>query len=162
MPHGVSIPKEELERVMDAAEEARVVVAVEQAYDVIDEMSSNPDKFFDSLEKLSRLARKVLNDIKDELKYVDETLKKLEEGPEKRAGEEKERFQREKEEVEKKKRDLNAAYNRLMDWSRRCRELTEILMGKDPASRREIVKIFATLAVAPDWFSERIAEILKG
>lgn len=162
MSHTVSIPKEELERVMNAAEAARIVVAVEQAYDVIDEMSSNPDKFFDSLEKLSRLVRKVLNDIKDELKYVDETLKKLEKEVEKQAGEVKERFQKEKEMAERNRRDLNTAYNRLMDWSQRCRELTEILTGKDPASRREIVKIFAALAVAPDWFSERIAEILKG
>jgi len=167
LSHKVPIlEKDELRKVMDAAEAARIVVAVEQAYDVIDEISSNPDKFFNSLTTLSRLARKVLNDIEEELKDVNETLKKLEEELKKPEGKEKEKLeklQEEKEKEEKKRKDLNRARELLLDWSRRYRELTEIIIiSKDLTSRREIAKVFATLAVAPDWFSERIAEILIG
>jgi len=46
-----------------AAEVVRIVVWLEQAYDVMDELANNPEMFEDSLAKISRLVVKVTNDL---------------------------------------------------------------------------------------------------
>jgi hypothetical protein len=46
-----------------AAEVVRIVVWLEQAYDVMDELANNPEMFEDSLAKISRLIVKVTNDL---------------------------------------------------------------------------------------------------
>lgn len=53
-----------------AAEIARVVVHTEQAFDILDELSSNPEMLDNALTKISRLIVKVLNDIDKELKEL--------------------------------------------------------------------------------------------
>jgi hypothetical protein len=59
-----------------AAEVVRIVVWLEQAYDVMDELANNPEMFEDSLAKISRLVVKVTNDLIRNSNRVDDKCKK--------------------------------------------------------------------------------------
>ena len=59
-----------------AAEVIRIVVWLEQAYDVMDELANNPEMFEDSLAKISRLVVKVTNDLIRNSNRVDDRCKK--------------------------------------------------------------------------------------
>ncbi|WP_054856836.1 hypothetical protein [Vulcanisaeta sp. JCM 16159] len=52
--------------IKDAADAIRIVIHREQAYDILDELSSNPklETLVNALSKISRLATKTLNDLK--------------------------------------------------------------------------------------------------
>ncbi len=126
-----------------AARTARFVVHVELAYDVLDEMASNPERYIDSLYKLSRLATKVLNDL--------DKVKVMEKG---------------EDDGEDKKRDrkiVEYARKVLRGWAKAEKELVEYLNGlrDNPRELKREVKRFAALSIAPDYSTLRLKEIME-
>jgi CRISPR-associated protein Csa5 len=125
------------------AETARLVVHLEQAYDVIDELARSPDKYEDSLAKLSRLAVKVLKDIDDMI----EKLKRSQD----------ESNKREKENLEKAKRHIINFNEHLKLLFRYLKEYENI----DKNKRYKEIKRLAALMIAPDAFSLTVKEIME-
>jgi len=115
-----------------AAEVARFVVHLEMAYDVVDEMASNPKRFVDSLHKLSRLVVKVLNDLKD-VKPIREEDREV----------------------------VEYARRALASWALREKQLLEYLESLSDKDRDVSVKKFAALAIAPDKYTLRLKELLE-
>ena len=129
---------DEVKKVVDpivaAARVARLVVHLEMAYDVLDEMASNPARYEDSLYRLSRLVTKVLNDLN-------------------RALERGEGVDRER---------LEQARSMLEGWAIREGSLMEHLRSKRDHELEKEVKRFAALAIAPDRRTMRLKRILEG
>lgn len=117
-----------------AADIARIVVHAEYAYDIVDEMASNPDRFVDSLYKLSRLVTKVYNDLED-IRNVGEEYRDAYEW----------------------------ALNNLKYWPNAMNELAQYLNDKRKDEKEYIneVKRFAALAISPDNYSLQIRELLE-
>ena len=115
-----------------AAEVARFVVHLEMAYDVVDEMASNPRRYAESLYKLSRLVAKVLND----LEKVEPTR-------------------------EEDKEVVEYARRALASWALREKQLLEYLENLNDKDRDVSVKKFAALAIAPDKYTLRLKELLE-
>lgn len=122
------------------ADIARIVVHTQYAYDIIDELASNPEKFIESVYKLSRLAVKLLNDLEIGEKEVSN---------------------------EDQRRAVEYTIRGLKDWSRLLGEFIEYLkdlMGKGEKERRiflDEVRRFATLAISPDRYSILVREVLE-
>ncbi|MCG2866859.1 MAG: hypothetical protein L7H08_04985 [Vulcanisaeta sp.] len=109
-----------------AAEVARIVVWLEQAYDVMDELANNPEAFEDSLAKISRLVVKVTNDLIRRSNRVDD---------------------------ECKKKINDAINNRLGWWSYRQDTLFNYIKNIRKESEkdwRKEIKRFAAYSLAPD------------
>jgi len=109
-----------------AAEVVRIVVWLEQAYDVMDELANNPEMFEDSLAKISRLIVKVTNDLIRNSNRVD---------------------------VQCKKKINDVINNRLGWWSYRQDVLFNYIKENRKESERDWkkeIKRFAAYSLAPD------------
>jgi CRISPR-associated protein Csa5 len=125
------------DNVKDAGDTIRVVIHLEQAYDVLDELASNPriDTLSDTLAKLSRLTTKVINDLKNKLDKIDN---------------------------EECKKAINSAVNNLQWWFKRQDELYNYIKSlQDEKKIRAELKRFAAYALAPDPMSIRVAECIE-
>ncbi|AFL66339.1 hypothetical protein [Desulfurococcus amylolyticus] len=118
---------------------ARIVVHTQYAYDVIDEMASNPEKYIDSLYKLSRLAVKLYDD-----------LRKLREEDIKSMGEEADRVMKAR----------KYALDQLRGWNKLVEDFIEHIRQNASQLRNEIRK-FATLAISVDSYSMVIRDLLE-
>ena len=133
---GLEEEKRHMDPIEDVANTIRIVVHAEQAYDILDELASNPSNYSGPLYKLSRLAVKVLNDL------------------ERRRNEFKERYG---------ERDYNNIRDNLMYLSLKLNKLLEYLSSmNDDGRREEEVKRLAALAIAPDKYSMEVKEALRG
>ncbi len=122
--------------IADAANTARIAVHLEQAYDIIDEMASNPNNYRDSLYKLSRLITKVLNDLeKNSDKFRNS---------------------------EYRKRVFDSVSESLKFWSRKLDQLIEYLSSKSDKEFEKEVRRFAALAISPDHYSLEVKKALEG
>jgi len=123
--------------IKDAGDTIRVVIHLEQAYDVLDELASNPriDTLSDTLAKLSRLTTKVINDLKNKIREMND----------------------------KECRDIiESARDKLQWWFRRQDELYNYVRSlQDEKKIRAELKRFAAYALAPDHTSIRIAECIE-
>lgn len=128
----VTIPEDIEKELSRFAEALRAVVTLEYAYDVVDEMYTNPMRFRDSLYKLSRLARKVLSDIDSKL--------------------------RERGLKDEDRRVLEYVKERLSWWAENYEKLEDFIRERE-SLKFEIIKHFATLAISPDKNSARLMEI---
>lgn len=111
------------------AKKARYVVHLEMAYDVVDELASSPERYLESMYKLSRLATKVLND-------VQKRLDRMGQG-------------------DRGKPPLDSVKRSLESWAPVQEEFIRYLQSLDKEALRSEVKRFAALAVAP---SRRVSE----
>jgi CRISPR-associated protein Csa5 len=128
---------------------ARLVVHLEQAYDITDELSRSPDKYEDSLAKLSRLAVKVLKDIDDK---IDELRKSQEKSSE-------------SSNIESKLNKLKAAKNLMINFNEHLEILFRYLReleNSDRNKRNKEIKRLAALMIAPDKSSLIVKEIMEG
>lgn len=121
-----------------AADTARLLVHIEMAYDVLDEMASNPRRYVDSLQKLSRLSAKVLNDIPK----IREKIKSNQQDNE-------------------LKEALDYLERKVSSWALEEKDLIKYLeeLPNDEERAKEIKK-FAALAVAPDRYTLRLKQLL--
>ncbi|MEM4970997.1 MAG: hypothetical protein QXE01_07080 [Sulfolobales archaeon] len=124
--------------VKDFADLARIIVHVEQAYDIADELARAPNKYEDGLAKLSRLAIKVVNDIESMIS------RRLKEGSQ-----------------QSDVKELESIKNYLGKFSDSLEELFEYLKDlNDEDMRNKEIKRLAALIVAPDRRSLNIRDIL--
>jgi CRISPR-associated protein Csa5 len=135
----IFLSKDEEDVIEDLASIARIVVHVEQAYDLADELARAPNKYEDSLAKLSRLAVKVINDIESKINE----LKKGSQQSDKK----------ELLELESAKKSLSNFGNSLEKLFRYLKSLSEDMRIKE-------IKRLAALIVAPDIRSLSIRDIL--
>ncbi|AFA39175.1 hypothetical protein Pogu_1148 [Pyrobaculum oguniense TE7] len=128
--------------IYQAADTARLLVHLEMAYDVLDEMASNPQRYVDSLQKLSRLAAKVLNDIP-----------KLREALEKESRDRAEAYTGAGVSYKELRDVLDYLERSLSNWALVEKRLITYLesLSKDDLARE--VKKFAALAIAPDRYT---------
>ncbi len=124
------------EKIYVVAKKARIIVFPEQAYDIIDEISrssNDPVKVLDGLQKLSRLAIKVINDLPElkDKKAIDEDERK----------------------------SIDEAIKSLKYWANDFQDFIECLKSSDQKSLSAYVKTFATLSISPDPLSLKIKEI---
>lgn len=118
-----------------AAEAARIVVHLEIAYDVLDELASSPERYSEGFYKLSRLATKVYNDLQKAT----------------------ERHAYSQEVAE----SLRLALRRVSNWGDLMGELLKYLDSLDEKRRKEEIKRFAALAISPDRDLYRLLETLR-
>ncbi|RFA93084.1 CRISPR-associated protein [Pyrobaculum aerophilum] len=128
------IQKEDV--VSRAAAVARIAVNVEMAYDVIDELARMPEKYPELFARLSRLISKVARDVD---KIINEK-----------------RLDAESDKI------LKNAYKRLSAWPKLLEDLFAELESKDEATRANMIRKFAALAVAPDTLTNKLNKILQG
>ena len=117
------------------ADKARYVVHLEMAYDIVDELASSPERYVESIYKLSRLATKVLNDVQ----------KRLDEGD---LGDE-------------DRSTLETVRRSLENWASAQEEFIKYLEKIDKETLRSEVKRFAALAVAPSYRAVRAKQIME-
>lgn len=114
----------------------RIVVHVDYAYDLVDEMASNPEKYMDSLYKLSRLAVKVQKDL--------EKNKDLFEGDEQRSS------------------IHQYAVNNLQKWAFKVADFVKYINSlNDERKKEEEIKRLALLLISPDQYSLIIRDTLE-
>ncbi len=123
---------------------ARYVVYYETAYDIIDEISRSAldlTKVLDGLQKLSRLAAKVINDLND--KVINDLNDKS--------------FQ------EKANSDqkvvINNINNQLKAWGSDYQNFIDCLKSSDQKTLTQYIKTFATLAISPDNYSLTLKKV---
>ncbi|MGC8983587.1 MAG: hypothetical protein ACP5KA_07555 [Desulfurococcaceae archaeon] len=123
--------------VVRASDVIRIVIHIEQAYDVLDELASNPrfDTFVNALYKISRLVNKVRRDLSDELRRGDLS--------------------------EECRKSMEIAVRRLGRWRDIANELDTYIRSLDEREQRIALKRFAAYALAPDASVVRILECLE-
>ena len=121
--------------VSNFAEKARIVVHLETAYDIVDELASSPERYIENLHKLSRLATKVYNDLLKKMETLDK-------GPD--------------------REEVNKALKNLSFWVMDMEEFINDLKRSGDKERYEKIKEFAALAVSPSGFVQRLKEIMEG
>ncbi len=122
--------------IKSASDAVRVVIHVEQAYDILDELASNPklDTLADTLAKISRLVTKVINDLQDA----------------------------KKEDKCKGEVDIESTIGKLQWWFKVQDELYNYIKGlKDEKEQRRELKRFAAYALSPDPNTIRIVNCMK-
>lgn len=117
------------------ADKARYVVHLEMAYDIVDELASSPERYIESIYKLSRLAAKVLNDVQ----------KRLDEGGL----------------SEEDQSTLEGVRRSLENWALAQEEFIKCLERINKEALRGEVKRFAALAVAPSYRAIRAKQIME-
>ena len=157
---GKNDPEEHSDPVDEFARVSRIIISVEQIYDVADNISSKPRDIVNALGKLSRLQPKVLNDI-------ERLMEK------KNCNTEKERSQDSGEVSKHDSKQYNEcnmlrnAKNLLLKYPNLLRNFLfylRCLQEKD--SRGELffneARRFAILSIATDWYSYEIRRLLWG
>jgi glycyl-tRNA synthetase beta subunit len=123
--------------VVRASDTIRVVINIEQAYDVLDELASNPriDTFVSALHKITRLVDKVHRDLRDKLSKGGLS-----------------------EECEK---SVSDAVSLLERWRDIMCELEEYVKNLEEREQRIALKRFAAYALAPDKVVTSVIECLE-
>lgn len=122
--------------VHELANIGRVVVHVEYAYDLVDEMASNPEKYIDSLYKLSRLAVKVQKDLIKNKDLFEEDIKN---------------------------KAYEYVVNGLQKWALKVNGFTNYINSlSDDRKREEEIKRLALLLISPDTYSLIVRDTLEG
>ncbi|MEM1731456.1 MAG: hypothetical protein QXK54_06150 [Ignisphaera sp.] len=121
--------------VHELANIGRIVVHVEYAYDIVDEMASNPEKYIDSLYKLSRLVVKVQKDlIKNRELFEEGTKNKV----------------------------YEYVMNGLQRWALKVKEFADYISSlSDDRKREEEIKRLALLLISPDTYSLIVRDTLE-
>ncbi|MGB9622232.1 MAG: hypothetical protein ACPL07_00160 [Candidatus Bathyarchaeia archaeon] len=121
--------------VKNAGDTIRVVIHIEHAYDILDELASNPklDTLADALSKISRLVIKVLNDLK---------------------------FFSEKSNISNDCKDaINSAISKLQWWFKVQDELYNYIKDLNDEKKQRIeLKRFAAYTLAPDPSTIKVVE----
>jgi hypothetical protein len=118
---------------------ARYVVYYETAYDIIDEISRSAldlTKVLDGLQKLSRLAAKVINDLNDESFQKKANSDQLE--------------------------VIKNINNQLKAWGSDYQNFIDCLKSSDQKTLAQYIKTFATLAISPDNYSLILKKVKEG
>lgn len=118
------------------ARKARIVIFPEQAYDIVDEISRSSNdiaKVYDGLQKLSRLATKVINDLPE--------------------------LKNKKAKSDDERKSIDEAIESLKYWANDFQGFIDCLKSSDQKSLSAYVKAFATLSISPDPLSLKIKEI---
>lgn len=121
--------------VYELASIGRIVVHVDYAYDLVDEMASNPEKYIDSLYKLSRLAVKIHNDLVKNKNLFEEDIKN---------------------------KAYEYAVNGLQKWAIKVSEFINYINSLgDDRKKEEEIKRLALLLISPDTYSLIVRDTLE-